>query len=408
MSGRRIGRIRAGRHSGTEASAAQGALPRRPSRCPGSGRPSPKRTTDEPAAQAKSGQGKDRTAAVREIGQALPSRGREGRAEVEGQRPSRREGRAREEGARRGDAGARHLRGAPAGPADPGRTGRGLLPDLRLDRLSASSSTTPTRSTSGRRRSGRELRPGAAEARPRRRGPRHVQPGARRAPRPGRTEQAVTLLENVVKVYKGTKTAADWPRRPSTDPSENLPLFLDRPAVRPSPAPEPAPEPAPAPPAVVVAQPKQVEGNATLTLPANPAELTPSQPSPLAMAATPDVGTKVPAMAPTACPPGFTAKTEAGSPRLRLAPGDRRRPRRRHDGLRSRRHLHDGQRRRPAPGSARAQGQALALLHRPARGDRPASSASSSRKRTTAASLPHSWSEDFKQRPVRRHRPWSW
>ena len=77
------------------------------------------------------------------------------------------------------------------------------------------------------------------------------------APRPGRTEQAVTLLENVVKVYKGTKTAAEA-KEALDRPGQNLPLFLDRPTVRPpSRRTVPRPEPAPAPPAVVTSSPSR-------------------------------------------------------------------------------------------------------------------------------------------------------
>jgi len=126
----------------------------------------------------------------------------------------------------------------------------------------------------------------------------------------GRTEQAVTLLENVVKVYKGTKTA-DEAKEALARPAQIFPLSLDRPAVAPEPAPEPKPAPQPAPPQVVIAQPKQTGGNASLTLPANPAELTPSRPSPLAMANSPDQSAKVPVTA-RPLPPGFTARTEAG------------------------------------------------------------------------------------------------
>jgi formylglycine-generating enzyme required for sulfatase activity len=62
---------------------------------------------------------------------------------------------------------------------------------------------------------------------------------------------------------------------------------------------------------VVVVQPTQTQGNATLTLPANPAELTKAQPSPLAMAPTTDSGTKIPTVV-RMLPEGFVAKSEAG------------------------------------------------------------------------------------------------
>src|SRR5208337_2329266 len=62
---------------------------------------------------------------------------------------------------------------------------------------------------------------------------------------------------------------------------------------------------------VVTAQPKQTAGNATLTLPANPAELTPTHPSPLAMASTTPGAGKTPTTI-RPLPSGFTAKSEAG------------------------------------------------------------------------------------------------
>ena len=47
----------------------------------------------------------------------------------------------------------------------------------------------------------------------------------------GNTKEAVKLLENVTKVYKGTKTAAEA-KEALDRPKQNLPLFLDRPAVK--------------------------------------------------------------------------------------------------------------------------------------------------------------------------------
>src|SRR5262245_1878396 len=103
----------------------------------------------------------------------------------------------------------------------------------------------------------------------------------------GRTKEAIALLENVVKVYRGTPTAAE--AEAALDrPKQNLPLFLDRPAVTAENSPKAEPEPKVSPPQVVVVQPKLAQGNANLTLPANPAELTPTPPLPLATAAGPD------------------------------------------------------------------------------------------------------------------------
>jgi sulfatase modifying factor 1 len=125
-----------------------------------------------------------------------------------------------------------------------------------------------------------------------------------------RTKEAVALLENVVKSYRGTKTA-DEASKALDRPKQNLPLFLDRPTVKAETAPKPTPPPEQPPPQVVNAQPKQTAGNATLTPPANPAELTPTHPSPLAMASTTSGGTKTPATI-RILPTGFTAKAEAG------------------------------------------------------------------------------------------------
>ena len=220
----------------------------------------------------------------------------------------------------------------------------------------------------GRRRSGRELRPGPAEARPRCRGPQHVRPGPRE--RQGGTHQAGHRPAGERReVLQGTKTAGEA-KEALDRPKQNLPLFLDRPAVAAEPAPEPRPSPSRPPPQVVTAEPKQTEGNATLTLPANPAELTPSQPSPLAMARPPDRQRQSSRDSPSPAS-GLHGQDRGGYPQLGLAAGDRRRPRRRPHGVRPGGHLHHGQRQRPAQRSARPQGPAVSLLHRPARGDRP-------------------------------------
>ena len=124
-----------------------------------------------------------------------------------------------------------------------------------------------------------------------------------------RTDQAITLLETVVKLYRGTRTAGEASKALER-PKQSLPLFLDRPALKAEPAPKPPP-PETQPTQVVTAQPKQTTGNATLTLPANPAELTPTHPSPLAMASTTAGAGKTPTTV-RILPGGFTAKSEAG------------------------------------------------------------------------------------------------
>ncbi len=125
----------------------------------------------------------------------------------------------------------------------------------------------------------------------------------------GHTDQAVKLLETVVKSYPGTRSATDA-KKALERPNQNLPLFLDRPAMQAENAPKPAPTPAPAPPQIVNAQPKQTTGNATLTLPANPAEATPTQPTALAMATGAPGIPRTPTTV-RALPAGFVAKADA-------------------------------------------------------------------------------------------------
>ena len=133
---------------------------------------------------------------------------------------------------------------------------------------------------------------------------------AREHAKAGRIQQATERLTTLTKSYKGTKTAAEA-KEALERPKQNLPLFLDRSAVQADAAPAPEPAPQPPPPPVVTAETKQTKGNATLTLPANPAELTASHPSPLAMANTPDTAARTPA-AVHPLPPGFKASAQAG------------------------------------------------------------------------------------------------
>lgn len=96
---------------------------------------------------------------------------------------------------------------------------------------------------------------------------------ARESARNGRTDEAVALLDQLAKTYKGTRTA-DEAKAALERPSQNLPLFLEGPTVaaaQPAPTPPARPEP---PPAVVDARPNvaEVRGNATLVAPTNPAE----------------------------------------------------------------------------------------------------------------------------------------
>jgi formylglycine-generating enzyme len=126
----------------------------------------------------------------------------------------------------------------------------------------------------------------------------------------GRADQAMAMLQRVVKVYKGTPSARD--SKAALDRvAKNLPLFSDSPLViAQSEAPKTAVDPAP-PPAIIDAsrgQPQAEQGQATLVLPANPAETPvtppPSQPK-MAPSVTPTVSHKAP-------PSGFQANLDAG------------------------------------------------------------------------------------------------
>ena len=91
----------------------------------------------------------------------------------------------------------------------------------------------------------------------------------------GRSDQAVAMLNRVVKVYKGTPSARD--SKAALDRAgNNLPLFGDNPLVMAQPDAPKAPAVPAAPPAVINAsqgQPQAGEGQAALILPANPAEV---------------------------------------------------------------------------------------------------------------------------------------
>ncbi|WP_165226587.1 SUMF1/EgtB/PvdO family nonheme iron enzyme [Aquisphaera insulae] len=150
---------------------------------------------------------------------------------------------------------------------------------------------------------------------------------ARDSAKAGRTDEAIRVLETVAKTYSKTKVAAEA-KEALARPSEGMPLFLDRPAVKAdAPAQPPPAEPA-EPPAIVQAAPPRTGGPATLTLPANASEVAPTKPSPLAMAGnnaapgnatiSPPESVSTPAHAPTPAarqlppPAGFRAKPEAG------------------------------------------------------------------------------------------------
>jgi formylglycine-generating enzyme required for sulfatase activity len=125
----------------------------------------------------------------------------------------------------------------------------------------------------------------------------------------GRTDQAIEMLKRVVKVYKGTPTAAD--AQAALDrPKKNLALFIERPTVLAEPEKaEPAPRPTP-PPAIVNAvpdKPKSAEGEATLVLPSNPSEAIVIAPAARGRFVAAKTG-----VTPRSLPTGFQPISEAG------------------------------------------------------------------------------------------------
>jgi len=132
---------------------------------------------------------------------------------------------------------------------------------------------------------------------------------AREDAKNGRTDQAIEMLKRVIKVYKGTPTAAD--AQVALDrPKQNLPLFIERPTVlAESEKAEPAPSPPP-PPAVVNAvpeQPRAAQGEAALVLPSNPSEAIVTPPAARGRFAAAKTG-----VTPRSLPSGFQPVSEAG------------------------------------------------------------------------------------------------
>jgi formylglycine-generating enzyme len=127
----------------------------------------------------------------------------------------------------------------------------------------------------------------------------------------GRADQAIAMLNKVVKAYKETPAAEE--ARAALDRSENnLPLFATGPIVVAEPekkAPAPAPEPPP-PKAVVEATPNEgqaAKGQAALVLPANAPEMVVVPPSVRDRAAPTGA-----AIATRPVPAGFQANLQAG------------------------------------------------------------------------------------------------
>jgi formylglycine-generating enzyme required for sulfatase activity len=131
---------------------------------------------------------------------------------------------------------------------------------------------------------------------------------AREDAKQGRTEQAIEMLEKIVKVYSGTPTATD--AQAALDrPKQNLPLFIERPTVLAEPE-KSEPKPSPPPPAVVNAvpeKPRAGQGDAALVLPSNTPEAIVTAPADRGRIATIKPGVK-----PRALPSGFQPRPELG------------------------------------------------------------------------------------------------
>ena len=304
----RIGRIRAGRSPGG---------PPRPQGPAATGQPLPRlwktepdEDEEEPTAKAKSSQGKEDSPPVAKIGQA-----RGGKAARDGSK-SKPAARSSEKDGERTKV---LVEETPALDTYEARQrGRLIMGGLFAACflifgwiVYRSSSTTPTRSTSRPttirpRASARRCRSATSTSRPA-----PCSTGRTRAPRRDAPSRPSTLLQNVVKVYKGTKTAADA-KEALDRPGQNLPLFLDRPAVKADAAP-PSRSRAPAGPSRGRHRRAQAGRGQRHADPAGQPRRAHAEP---ALAAghgqrRRTSANKVPARA-RPLPPGFTAKTEAG------------------------------------------------------------------------------------------------
>jgi formylglycine-generating enzyme required for sulfatase activity len=130
---------------------------------------------------------------------------------------------------------------------------------------------------------------------------------AREDAKNGRNDRAIEMLKRVIKVYKGTPTAAD--AQVALDrPKQNLPLFSDRPTVLAEPEKaEPAPSPPPAVVNAVPEQPRAAQGEAALVLPSNPSEAIVAPPAARSRFAMAKTG-----VTPRSLPSGFQPVIEAG------------------------------------------------------------------------------------------------
>jgi formylglycine-generating enzyme len=132
---------------------------------------------------------------------------------------------------------------------------------------------------------------------------------AREFAKNGRPDLAIAKLNDIVKIYKGTQTAAD--AQAALDRSaKDLPLFPDRPVLEAEPPVAAAPtKPAPQPPVIAVTpeQPPATGGQVSLVLPANPGEVVVIPPGS-------QPRTTAPAASATArpLPPGFQANLDLG------------------------------------------------------------------------------------------------
>ena len=167
---------------------------------------------------------------------------------------------------------------------------------------------------------------------------------AREAAKDGRSDEAVGLLERLVKSYKNTKTAVDA-REALKRPSQNLPMFLDRPTVKAAAPPHAAA--APGLPRRRWSSPGRPRSRSRGTPRSSCRPTPPSRRLPdVAGDGRPRPPTPKPVDARPQAPRRLHRQARLGRVIDRLAARDRRRPRRRPDGVRPRRRLHDGRRQR--------------------------------------------------------------
>ncbi len=184
----------------------------------------------------------------------------------------------------------------------------------------------------------------------------------------GRTDQAVAMLNRVLKVYKGTPAAREAQGGTRSCREEAAAIQRSARCRRRERTTQTRARSGSASGRRrrLPAQPQAAQGQVALVLPANPAEGG-RRATHVRSRNRNDRGRHHSAGTPS----GVPGQSRRRCPRVRLAAGDRGRSRRFPDGPGSRRHLYDGQQRGSARGSAGASGAFVDLLHRPARSHEP-------------------------------------